>query len=71
MRWPCAQESGGKGQGPCNVTLWCQKKQDYSGLCKNVPALNNNKNVRPKETRNAHVQSIAVISPYSQCLTHN
>lgn len=25
------QPSGGKGQGPCNVTLWCQKNQGCSG----------------------------------------
>lgn len=26
-----AHQSGGKGQGPCNVTLWCQKNQGCSG----------------------------------------
>lgn len=31
-----AQPSGGKGPGPCNVTLWCQKNQGCSGNCEST-----------------------------------
>ncbi len=30
------QPSGGRGQGPCNVTLRCQKNQDYSEKCEST-----------------------------------